>query len=137
MENINKIWGERRRIHLDNKNEIDLLYLKTNTFCSTHIHDEKINKFLVIKGCVKIQTDIGNQILKANESWVVRPPLKHRFLALEDSIMIEMAYVEGTEDNPNPRINPNDIFRYSLGGKIIDGEECPIDILKMKGLLDL
>jgi len=45
--------------------------------------------------------------------------------------MIEMAYVfEKT-------IDPEDINRESLGGKIIDGVELTIEDLKEKGLLDL
>ena len=45
--------------------------------------------------------------------------------------MLEMAYVnEGVVDT-------DDIERISLGGRIIDGEEYPIDILKIKGLLEL
>jgi len=131
MENINKVWGERRRLHIDKTSEIDLLYLKKDTFCSTHNHKTKINKFVVVKGKVRIETEFGKIILTENCIWVVRPPLLHRFCALEDSTMIEFAYVEaGT-------IDPEDIDRISLGGKIIDGEECPIDILEMRGLLEL
>jgi len=130
-ENINKIWGTRRRIHLDDKNEVDLLYLKANTFCSTHTHKNKINKFIVISGNVRIETEFGSASLMENESWVVRCPTKHRFVADTDTVMIEMAYVE------EGKIDPNDINRKSLGGKIIDGKEYTIDILKIKGLLDL
>lgn len=131
MENIFKIWGERRRIHLDDKNEIDLLYLKKDTFCSTHTHKNKINKFTVISGQVLIETEFGNKLLKANETWVVKPPVKHRFIAYTDAVMIEMAYVEkGT-------IDPDDINRESLGGKIIEGDLLTIDDLKERGLLGL
>lgn len=131
MENIFKIWGERRRILLDDKNEVDLLYLKKNTFCSTHAHKYKINKFIIISGAVRIETEFGKKTLTKNESWVVRPPMKHRFYALENSIMIELAYVEIL------KIDPNDIKRESQGGKLIDGEELTLDQLKEKGLLDL
>jgi len=131
MENIFKIWGERRRIHLDNKTEIDILYLKKDTFFSTHKHKNKINKFILISGGVIIESEYGDKILGVNESWVVRPPLKHRFVCTHDAIMIEMAYVEeGT-------IDPDDINRESLGGKIIDGDLLTIDDLKERGLLGL
>lgn len=132
MENINKIWGERRRIHIDDKNEIDLLYLKRNTFCSTHNHDTKINKFYVVSGCVRIETEFGKSVLTANQSWVARPPLKHRFFAEVDSVMIEIAYVEeGT-------IDPDDILRISQGGKLTaNGDEITLDKMREKGLLEL
>ena len=131
MDNINKIWGTRSRILLDDYNEVDLLHLKKNTFCSIHTHIDKINRFVLISGKVQIQTELGNKVLSPNDEWTVHPPLKHRFVALEDSIMIEIAWViQG-------KVNENDINRESLGGKIIDGVELTIDDLKEKGLLDL
>jgi len=129
--NIHKVWGERRRIRLDEKNEIDLLYVNKDAFCSTHTHEFKTNKFIVIKGKVRVETAFGNTILTQNESWVVEPPLKHRFFALEDSIMIELAYVE------EGKIYPEDINRESQGGRVIDGEELTLDQMREKGLLNL
>jgi len=139
-ENINKVWGERRRIHLDDKNEIDLLYVKKDTFCSTHNHLEKINKFVVVSGKVKIETEYGSKILVQNEAWVVEPPLKHRFYALEDSVMIEMAYTKPEVDGEfvyYPNIDPKDINRESQGGRIVNGKEMTLDEMREKGLLDL
>lgn len=130
-ENISKIWGERRRLLLTNKTEIDLLYLKKNSFCSTHTHVNKINKFVVISGKVRIETEFGNLTLTKNNSWEVHPMLKHRFFALEDSVMIELAYVN------KGRIQPADINRISQGGRIIEGKEIPADEMRERGLLEL
>ncbi len=131
MDNINKIWGTRSRILLNDYNEVDLLHLKKDTFCSKHTHIDKINRFILVSGKVEIQTELGNKILLPNDEWTIHPPLKHRFVVLEDSIMIEIAWViQGT-------INENDINRESLGGKIIDGVELTINDLKKKGLLEL
>ena len=131
MENIHKIWGDRKRIHLDDKNEIDLLYLKKNTFCRKHNHIYKNNKFILISGNVVIETEFDKANLGSGDEWLVLAPDKHRFVVLEDSVMIEMAYVF------DGKIDPEDINRESLGGKIIDGIELTIDDLKEKGLLDL
>jgi mannose-6-phosphate isomerase-like protein (cupin superfamily) len=131
MEYINKVWGERRRIHLDDKNEIDLLYIKKDTFCSKHTHKNKINKFIVIEGKVRIETEFGSCILTKNESWVIRPPMKHRFYALENSTIIELAYVE------EGKIDPKDIDRESQGGRIINGKEMTLDEMREKGILEL
>ena len=68
MSSIFKIWGHRRRIHLNGQYEIDLLDLKANTFCSTHFHKDKINKFIVISGRVKIESEFGSVILKENNT---------------------------------------------------------------------
>ena len=131
MENIFKVWGERRRIHLNDKHEIDLLYLKKNSFCSIHSHKNKINRFVVIEGKVDIETEFGSITLMKNDTFTVIPSIKHRFVALEDSTMIEIAFVD------IGNIDPDDIERVKLGGKIIDGVELTIDDLKEKGLLDL
>lgn len=131
MENIHKVWGDRRRIHLDDKNEIDLLYIKKDTFCSTHNHKDKINKFIVVSGKVRIETEFGSVILKENESWVSMPPQKHRFCAEVDSVMIEIAYVE------EGLIDPDDINRESQGGRLVEGKEMTLDEMREKGLLDL
>ena len=131
MANINKVWGERRRILLTDQCEIDLLYLKKDTFCSTHSHACKVNRFVVVKGEVRIDTEFGSQILKQNESWDVRPPLVHRFVPLTDAVMIELAFVEVG------KIDPDDINRLSQGGKVIEGKEKTHDELRDEGGLEL
>jgi len=130
-ENINKVWGERRRIHLDDYNEIDLLYLKKDCFCSTHTHKSKANKFVGVSGHVRIETEFGNVDVKKNDIWTVYPPMKHRFYAVEDSVMIEFA---STKDIP---IDPDDINRISQGGRIVEGKEMTLEQMREKGLLDL
>ena len=131
MESIHKIWGERRRILLTDNSEIDLLYLKKDSFCSTHRHKQKSNKFVVISGKVKIETEFAQQILKKDDSFTVKPPLTHRFVALEDSIMVELAY------RKDGKIDPSDIFRISQGGRIINGIKMSENELREKGLLEL
>jgi len=121
MSNIHKVWGERRRILLTDGCEIDLLYIKKNAFCSYHYHKNKINKFVVVSGKVEIETAFGKTSLKPNESWEVHPPLSHRFKALKNSVMIELAYVTKS------KINPKDIIRHSQGGRIIGGKEYTLN----------
>jgi len=129
--NMFKVWGLRKRILLTNKCEIDLLHVYDNSFCSTHSHKKKINKFVLLSGKVRIETEYGYITLKPGEEFEVRPPLKHRFFAVEHSDMIELAYVE------NGKIDSNDINRESQGGRIIKGKEMTLDEMRKKGLLDL
>jgi len=131
MANIFKVWGERRRILLTKKNEIDLLYIKKDYFCSTHTHKFKTNRFIVISGSVRIDAEFGNIILTKNRTWTVNPPIKHRFIALEDSVMIEVASVK------EGKIDENDIDRESQGGRIIEGKEITLDEMRKRGLLEL
>ena len=128
--NIYKIWGERRRMLLTKQCEIDLLYLKANTFSSKHNHKNKINRFYVIEGEVRIETEFGTKFLKKDQSFEVRPPLIHRFYALRDSIMVELAYVE------DGLIQPTDIQRFLQGGRYIEGRgNLTEDTLRKEGLL--
>ncbi len=131
MENIYKIWGERHRLLLNEQTEIDLLYLKKDTFCSTHTHKYKTNKFILISGQVTIETEFGSKELDLGIPFTVLPPQKHRFVVLDNSTMLEIACIK------EGKIDPDDITRISLGGKIIKGKELTIDNLKEKGLLDL
>ena len=131
MESIFKIWGQRRRILLNDKVEIDLLYLKKNYFCSTHTHKFKENKFIVISGKIIIDTEFDSIMLTKNNSWIVSPPLKHRFYAIEDSIMIECASVR------KGNIDENDICREKQGGRMINGKEYTLADLRAKGMLGL
>jgi len=130
-DNIHKVWGQRRRILLTDTIEADLLYLTKDYFCSTHNHKHKINKFIVISGKIQIDTEYGKSVLSAKESWVVEPPLVHRFYALENSVMIELAYVK------EGKIDPNDINRITQGGRIVKGKEMSLDEMREKGLLEL
>lgn len=129
--NIFKIWGERRRILLTDQTEIDLLYLKKDSFCSTHTHKSKSNKFVVVEGKVMIETEFGVKTLTKNQTFEVKAPTVHRFFAVEDSIMIELASVE------EGFIQPKDISRIRQGGRVIKGKEYTEKQLRKKGLLEL
>ena len=136
-DNIHKVWGERKRFHLDALNEIDLLYLKKDCFCSTHTHKYKKNKFMVVSGTVAIETEFGKKVLTKDESWEVSVPIKHRFFALEDSVMIEIATITTAQWNFTGDIDPDDINRESQGGRIINGKEMTLDEMRDKGLFKL
>jgi quercetin dioxygenase-like cupin family protein len=123
------VWGERHRILLADSMEIDYLKLKANTFCSQHTHSKKINVFYVLKGKVRIDSEFGNIILYKGQSFKIIPPLKHRFVALSSAEMIEIAYVT------HGKINPNDIQREKLGGKIIKKKYLSIPELRKEGYL--
>ena len=126
--NIFKVWGIRNRILLTSKTEIDLLTVKKDCFCSTHSHLTKINKFYVVDGCFEIETPFGTKILNTGESFTVEPPMVHRFKALEDSVVIELAYViDGI-------IDEKDINRIKQGGRIINGTEFTLDEIEKQGL---
>ncbi len=129
--NIHKVWGERRRILLTDITEIDLLYLKPHTFCSTHTHKHKINKFVVVSGEVHVETEYGDKCLKPTQSFEVYPGIRHRFVTHIDSVMVELAYVK------EGKIDPDDIDRISQGGRFVKGKEMTHNEMRDKGLLNL
>jgi len=122
-DNIFKIWGERRRIIKNDLVEVDHLIIKKDGFCSVHSHKHKSNKFYIISGKCIIKSEYGEVVLNANEYFDVHPPLKHQFIALEDTIMVEVAYI---------KIDPEDINRIKQGGKIINGVHVTQDELDNK-----
>ena len=128
MDNIFKCWGLRNRILKNDLVEIDHLFIKKDHCCSIHFHKHKSNKFYIISGKCKIKTELGEIILKDNECFDIHPPIVHQFIALEDTVMIECAYL---------KIDKNDIIRTKQGGKIINGEHITEKEMKMKGLLNL
>ena len=126
-----KIWGVKKRLYSDDKSEIDLLYLLSDTFCSTHHHKNKINKFFILSGRVSIETEYGSMILmRGEESPEILPNTVHRFNVLEDSVMIETAYVK------KGKISGNDIVRKTQGGRYVKNQEVTEKELRKKGLLD-
>jgi mannose-6-phosphate isomerase-like protein (cupin superfamily) len=128
MDNIFKVWGTRQRILINSLVEIDLLNIKKDGFCSEHHHINKINKFVVVSGAFEIKTPFGTKILYEGEDFTIEPPMIHRFKALTDSIVIEMAYVkEGI-------IDPNDIIRRKQGGRTINGTDFTLDEIEKQGL---
>jgi len=131
MSNNDKIWGKKYNLFTSDKVIIDMLYLKANTFCSSHTHKTKYNRFIGVSGKVEISTIFASKILKKDDIFEVEPNIKHRFKVLTNAIMIEISYVL------KGKIKEDDIIRESLGGKIIDGVEYTIDELKEKGLLEL
>ncbi|KKK71196.1 hypothetical protein LCGC14_2916380, partial [marine sediment metagenome] len=83
MQTIFKIWGKRTRLFENETCELDKLELIEDSFCSIHSHQNKINTFHVIFGRVMIETEYGDVVLATGESFIVRPPLLHRFKALD------------------------------------------------------
>jgi mannose-6-phosphate isomerase-like protein (cupin superfamily) len=122
---IFKVWGIRDRVHLSEKCEIDLIYLKPNSFCSTHYHKNKINKFVVIQGELIIKTSMGEINLKEGERIVIEPPLIHQFRTNDKcAIVLELAYVD------KGRVSSADIVRLKQGGRRIDNQDIILDNLK-------
>lgn len=124
MPKIQKIWGYLDNIFSNEKCKIDVLFLQKNSACSVHYHREKINRFYLIKGSVKINSDLGEKILKKNDTFDICPSTVHQFVALKDSILIEIAFVE------DGLLKESDIVRKIQGGRFVNGKFFTLDELK-------
>ena len=114
-ERIYKTWGERFRLFENDLNEVCFLDLKPNQRCSYHFHNTKSNFFFVIEGELTVKTEWGTTVLKKNELFTVHPQDKHEFQTHEQPTkIIEIAYVV---------LNPEDIYRYELGGELTEHDK--------------
>jgi len=118
-----KVWGSREELFRNDNVLVALLRLDVGTYSSFHNHSAKSDKFTLISGEVKINTELGEIILKPGQSLVIDPPLLHQFIVVEDSVMIEISY---------SILNSEDINRIYQGGKIVNGEKVSLNELNKK-----
>lgn len=112
-----KIWGHTTPLFNKNNVEVHIAQIKKGGYCSKHIHKHKFNQFIVLKG--KLQISIWKQyakeeieditILTEFQECIVNPNDPHKFLALEDTTVLELYWVE---------LNEVDIVREDHGGMI-------------------
>jgi len=115
MDVQGKVWGKTIRWFSKNNVEIHQIYAKKGGFCSKHRHSAKYNKFIILEGKLAITrwSDYGSHeledvtILNAGEECTAPPGEYHRFEALEDTIALEVYWVE---------LDPGDIDRECQGG---------------------
>ncbi len=110
-----KVWGETRPLFNKNNVEVHYLDIKKGGYCSKHLHKHKYNKFIVIKGKLKVSIwkDYGTEtledisIIQSSGECTVPPGDYHRFQALEDTQAFEIYWIE---------LSDSDIVREDHGG---------------------
>ena len=106
-----KVWGERWQIRRDTASETTFLDLNAGFRCSWHRHITKYNLFVVLRGRIKLIVEEMEKRavieLRAGETFQTRPGQWHEFQVVEDSMVIEVMYVEYDE---------GDIERENQGG---------------------
>lgn len=108
-----KIWGERWLVRKDSTHAVSGLLIKAGYRCSWHVHETKFNIFVVLRGQIRlIISEMGKRVpvvLKAGESFVIKPGQWHEFQGVEDAIVIEEMFVKYDE---------SDITREIVGGRV-------------------
>jgi len=108
-----KVWGSTSPLKQTANAELHLIRVKKGGYCSTHLHKHRWNWFFVITGRLEIlveRTDSGTvdtTELTAGQATEVPPGYKHEFEALEDTVALEMYWVE---------MSGSDIEREKPGG---------------------
>ena len=98
-----KFWGSTSKIWSGNNSEVHRINILEGGYCSKHKHIHKYNLFYIEKGSLKIDVwkddnIIDTTILQPEETSIVEPGLFHRFTALQDTVALEIYWVELKED---------------------------------------
>ena len=111
-----KFWGNTRCFFENCTSEVHYIEAVKGGYCSRHCHKNKWNRFIVLKGSLKViiyqQDSQDETILTAGMFSDVPPDIDHRFVVLEDTEALEIYWVDG--------LDPNDIVRCDTGGKSIE-----------------
>lgn len=101
-----KCWGRNTEVFKNNSVSVNFLELIKGGVCSWHFHRRKNNTFYLISGKILIKTEHNETILEPGNSILVVAPMKHHFEVLEDSLVLEIMFVE---------YDPADIVRETQG----------------------
>jgi len=101
-----KVWGTNRVIHSNDLCSVNVLRIKKGGTSSLHTHRMKHNTFHVISGLLNIEAEDCSDLLSPGKNYTVWAGVKHQFQALEDTVVIEVSFVE---------IEESDIQRETAG----------------------
>lgn len=106
-----KVWGTTQLLFRTSNVELHRIVARAGGYCSRHTHRSKFNFFYVERGRLQIETckaGLDDQVeLGAGQFTTVAPGVPHRFRALEETVALELYWVE---------LDPNDIQRSDHGG---------------------
>lgn len=118
-EIIKKAWGTSELVFIDETHELRRIHIEKGGYCSLHKHSAKFNFFWIEEGKLELtiftidrdteprqhverKIIIGDQL--ELQKYTVYPNVKHKFLALEETIAYELYFM---------RVNPDDIYRFA------------------------
>lgn len=117
MDSETKIWGSVKHL-FDGPVAMSSLQVEAGSFCSLHRHLHRWNHFFVISGEITIVLYNGDMtvsrrvVLKAHQSYTVKPGMLHKFEVGESGRVVEVYW---TEDGHSASID--DIERIKEGGR--------------------
>ena len=99
MKTIYKPWGKELWLELNDKYCYKRIYINAGTKTSYQYHEEKLETNYIIEGTAEVwlENDEGiveKKIMKAGDFFTVRPPKKHRVIAITNIILQEVSTPE-------------------------------------------
>ena len=88
---VPKLWGYEKWLENNDKYCCKLLSLNKGYQCSLHYHKDKDEMFFVTKGHVRLELEDNVVHMRAGNFMRITPGSKHRFIGVEDSIIIEVS----------------------------------------------
>jgi quercetin dioxygenase-like cupin family protein len=96
MPIIEKHWGKTLLVFDNETIHIYLAWINQGGFCSKHYHKNKHNLFFLQSGSIIVKTwntdTINEHKLIAGDKILVKNNIWHQFLAVEESILLEIYY---------------------------------------------
>lgn len=113
-----KCWGDTRRIFDSAVVSVDVLNVVAGWQCSRHWHDERANRFHVVRGVVIVRSWSKDgvesvQRLHSGHSATVESGVLHRFECVESGVMVEVYWPD-----KGGELRAADIQRIDEGGPI-------------------
>jgi len=108
INKVQKVWGNEEWIV---NNELycgKILSLNEGYQCSMHYHKNKHETFFILDGLILMEVDGEKKIMKKGDVQVIDKNIKHRFIGLKDSKIIEFSTHHEDEDS----------YRESVSGKV-------------------
>lgn len=93
-----------------------LIFMFKGQTCPRHYHKRKHETFFIVKGKVEMELDDRAFIMEQGDRLIVEPYTRHRFTALEDTLILECSMPDLIDDS---------IFEDQRINKIIFGKEMP------------
>lgn len=102
-----KVWGTAIKIHDSGLSKTSVLHIQKGGTCSWHYHKHRYNAFYVISGSVVIRWSPSPNskekyelyLIPGNDDTIIGPGEVHQFAALEDSVVVEIDYINDQIDD--------------------------------------
>jgi mannose-6-phosphate isomerase-like protein (cupin superfamily) len=99
LQQIKKVWGCEEQIENNDKYSCKLLHINSGYQSSLHYHMKKDETFILQKG--RILLEIGDSVheMQPGDYIRIQPQTRHRFKALEDSVILEVGTTHYENDS--------------------------------------